>query len=83
MSRAGGDEEPDALRVRADRELCIGAGLCVLSAEGVFEHDEDGLTVLLAAQPDAAQYEAVREAVALCPSGALTLSEEAAPPPPR
>ncbi|MFF4969754.1 ferredoxin [Streptomyces sp. NPDC001037] len=70
------------MRVIVDRNRCIGAGLCVLSAENVFEHDEDGLTVLLAARPGEAQYAAVREAVALCPSGALTLSEEGAPPPP-
>ncbi|MCM2410694.1 MULTISPECIES: ferredoxin [unclassified Streptomyces] len=69
------------MRIAADRDLCIGAGLCVLSAGEVFDHDDDGLTVVLAEVPDEAQYEAVREAAALCPSGALTLSGEGAEEP--
>ncbi len=66
----------NGMRVEADRERCIGAGLCVMNAEEVFDQDDDGLVVVLpggsaggAVPPgDAA---AVARAVASCPSGAL------------
>jgi ferredoxin len=64
------------MRVEADRERCIGAGLCVMNAEEVFDQDDDGLVVVLpggsaggAVPPGSAA--AVARAVASCPSGAL------------
>ncbi|HEY6793343.1 MAG TPA: ferredoxin [Kineosporiaceae bacterium] len=62
-----------------DRDLCIGAGLCVLTAPDVFDQDDDGLVVVLArdgADPGAGPHtDAVREATRRCPSGALTWQE--------
>jgi ferredoxin len=63
------------LRVRADRDVCIGAGLCVMAAGEVFDQDDDGLVVVLDERP--ADVPAVREAVANCPSGALSIVEGA------
>jgi ferredoxin len=64
-------------RVQADRDVCIGAGLCVLAAGAVFDQDDDGIVVLLDEQPsDPEDVEAAREAVANCPSGALSAVEE-------
>lgn len=64
------------MRVAADRDLCIGAGLCVVSAPAVFDQDDDdGLVELLVDEPDIADAAAVREAVGLCPSGALSVVE--------
>lgn len=64
------------MRVAADRDLCIGAGLCVVSAPAVFDQDDDdGLVELLVDEPDTADAAAVREAVGLCPSGALSVVE--------
>lgn len=61
------------VQVHADRDVCIGAGLCVLSAGAVFDQDDDGIVVVLDEHPaDAA---AAREAVENCPSGALSLTE--------
>jgi ferredoxin len=58
------------VRVAADRDVCIGAGMCVATAPAVFDQDDEGLVVVLAeAVPDPE----VRQAVALCPSGALHL----------
>jgi ferredoxin len=64
-----------AVRVAADRDLCIGAGLCFLTAPAVFDQDDDGLVVLLTAEADGADAEAARTAVGLCPSGAARLVE--------
>ena len=63
------------MKIEADRELCIGAGNCVLSAEAVFDQDDDGVVVLLAEEVPDGEEERVREAVKLCPSGALRLQE--------
>ncbi|MGS2806558.1 ferredoxin [Nocardia sp. MW-W600-9] len=59
------------LELRVDRERCIGAGMCALTAPDVFDQDPDDGRVL----PPATTLvtEAVHEAVLLCPSGAITL----------
>jgi ferredoxin len=65
------------VRVVADTTVCVGAGQCVLSEPEVFDQDEsDGTVVVLAEQPGEAQLAGVREAVDVCPSQALSLTEE-------
>jgi ferredoxin len=68
---------PEAtVRIEADREVCIGAGLCVLAAPGVFDQSaDDGRVVVRQARPEADGIEAAPEAVAGCPSGALSIHE--------
>ncbi|WP_405164267.1 (4Fe-4S)-binding protein [Nocardia sp. NBC_01499] len=64
------------MRVTADRTVCIGAGLCALTAPAVFDQDDDdGLVKVLNPDPDTASQEAVREAVNICPSGAVAFTE--------
>jgi ferredoxin len=64
------------MRIAADRDLCIGAGMCVVSAPAVFDQDDDdGLVELLVAEPGGSDAAAAREAVGLCPSGALRVVE--------
>jgi ferredoxin len=62
----------EQLHVRADRDVCIGAGMCVLTAGAVFDQDDDGIVVVLDETP--AEEDAARQAVANCPSGALSVS---------
>jgi ferredoxin len=64
------------VKVVADRDTCIGAGLCVMTADAVFDQDDDGVVVLHAERVPASEENRVREAVHLCPSGALQLLEE-------
>ena len=64
------------MRIQADRDVCIGAGNCVLAAEDVFDQDDDALVEVLQDHPSAEQESEVRNAVAQCPSGALALVEE-------
>ena len=68
------DPTTGAVRVLADREVCIGAGMCVYADDTVFDQDDDGLVVLLVERPR--DGDAVRRAVATCPSGALQLAED-------
>lgn len=64
------------MRVRADREVCVGAGMCALTAPEVFDQaDEDGRVVLLAPVPPPGLRDRVAAAVGLCPSGALAVAD--------
>lgn len=58
------------MQITVDRDRCIGAGMCVMSAEEVFDQDDEGLVVVrtTGVAPEPA---AVARAVAGCPSGAL------------
>ncbi|WP_308216117.1 ferredoxin [Pseudonocardia humida] len=66
------DAETATVRVIADRDVCIGAGMCVYADDTVFDQDDDGLVVLLVEEPP--DGEGVRRAVQTCPSGALRLA---------
>jgi ferredoxin len=59
------------MRVAADRDVCIGAGLCMVSAPEVFDQDDDGIVILQTEEVPAGKVEASRRAVIQCPSGAL------------
>ncbi|WP_067462703.1 ferredoxin [Nocardia amamiensis] len=62
------------MELRVDRERCIGAGMCVLTAPGVFDQDtEDGRVVPPDLMPAPEREPALREAAQMCPSGAITL----------
>ncbi|MFQ6395708.1 ferredoxin [Nocardia sp. KC 131] len=62
------------MELGVNRERCIGAGMCVLTAPGVFDQDaEDGRVVPLDLTPPPELGPVVREAVQVCPSGAITI----------
>jgi ferredoxin len=63
------------MRIDADRDLCIGSGNCVLTAEDVFDQDDSAIVVLLTETPTPAQDGRVRDAIARCPSRALSMVE--------
>jgi ferredoxin len=61
------------MKVSADRDICIGAGMCVMTA-ALFDQDDDGIVVIDDAEEvPAEEQQYVRNAVSLCPSGALRL----------
>ena len=64
------------MRISADRDVCIGAGMCVMAAPEVFDQDDDGIVVVLAPDVPAAYADAGVRAVASCPSGALRRVED-------
>ena len=62
------------MSVHADRNWCMGSGMCALIAPEVFTQDDtDGRVVLLTEDPPAEVAAEVAEAVSNCPSGALSL----------
>jgi ferredoxin len=66
------------VRIQANRNVCIGAGMCVMTADQVFDQDDDGMVVVLVPTPSAEDTPAVRQAVRNCPSGALSLDTDQA-----
>ena len=63
------------MRVKVDRAVCQGTGLCVALAPGVFEIADDGAVVARHETPDGDESESVAQAVRICPTGALSLEE--------
>ncbi|MCG5217020.1 ferredoxin [Streptosporangium soli] len=65
------------MKVTVDEAKCCGAGQCVLIAPDVFDQrDDDGIVILLDAEPASDQHTAVREAAAVCPSAAIRLDSD-------
>ncbi|WP_197377108.1 ferredoxin [Mycolicibacterium baixiangningiae] len=64
------------MRIEADRDTCISAGNCVMSAPEVFDQDDDGIVVLLADPVPEGEQDHAREAVKLCPATALRVAPE-------
>ncbi len=60
------------MRVTVDTDKCCGSGQCVLTAPEVFDQrDEDGIVVLLQAEPPTELHDQVRRAAAFCPASAI------------
>ena len=63
------------MRIEVDREVCCGAGNCVLTVPEIFDQDDrDGLVVLRRSEPPDELAGRVQVAVDLCPSGAISLA---------
>jgi ferredoxin len=60
-----------ALRVRIDRDLCVGFGDCVDEAPVAFRLDEDGIAVFV--DPGAVAREMLLRACDACPVDAITV----------
>lgn len=64
------------MKISVDQDRCCGAGQCVLTAPEVFDQrDEDGVVVLLDAEPAPELHAVVREAAAVCPAAAIAVTE--------
>jgi ferredoxin len=65
------------MRIVADREVCAGSGMCARTAPGLFDQDdEDGRVVVLVTELGNDDVPGARDAVSLCPTGALSLEVE-------
>jgi ferredoxin len=59
--------------VEVDRDICVGSGYCRRIAPAVFDVDQTGLAVVLAAHPTGSEVDAAHEAERSCPSLAITV----------
>jgi ferredoxin len=62
------------VKVTVERDVCIGAGMCVLTAPAVFDQDpEEAVVVLLDESPPETELPAVAQAVDRCPAAVIRL----------
>jgi ferredoxin len=64
-----------SMKVRVDREACIGAGQCALVAGSIFDQDDEGLVILLVETPGEDSHAMARKAATLCPAKAISIEE--------
>lgn len=64
------------MKVFIDEDKCVACGQCVAEAPDIFDQrDEDGIVILLDANPPADQNDAVRNAAGVCPALVITFQE--------
>lgn len=63
-------------RILVDLKKCAGIGVCEAEDPDVFEVQPAGVVGILCDRPAAAHLMAVEAAVAMCPTGALSLVED-------
>jgi ferredoxin len=63
------------MRVEVDMSLCESHGSCVIAAESVFRLDDDDVLQFVE-RPDEALRAQVEDAVAVCPTGAISLVDD-------
>lgn len=62
------------MKVILDQDKCVASGQCVTAAGTVFDQrDEDGIAVLLDAEPSPEREAEVRQAAAVCPVLAIRM----------
>ncbi len=66
------------MKVRVDRDVCAGFGVCLGLCPEVFELHEDGYATVMVGVVPPEHEEAVRAAVSQCPANAISLSEDSA-----
>lgn len=65
------------MKITVDSGRCVAAGLCVLTADSVFDQDEDtGIVTLLTDDPPPGARDDARQAAQICPALAITITED-------
>lgn len=62
------------IKIRVDRELCIGLGNCVAVAPSVFQLDKENKAIVL--DPGSVDDEKLMLAASSCPENAIILEDE-------
>jgi ferredoxin len=64
------------VRIEFDQDCCIGSGICESIAEDVFSVGDDGVMTLLTDVVSDEREDAVTQAVARCPTGAIRVRSQ-------
>jgi ferredoxin len=65
------------MRIDIDKDVCIGAGQCALTAPDVFTQDDDGYGTVRPGREHGAGGPLAREAARACPVSAVTVTDPA------
>jgi len=65
------------MKVRVDAQVCAGFGVCLGLSPEVFELHDDGYAIVRVSEVPPELEDVVRTAVSQCPSGAISLCEDA------
>ncbi len=64
------------MKVKIDKELCTGCGLCEETCPDIFKLNEDGdMTELIKTEYDDDDIECIEEAIETCPTEAISLED--------
>jgi ferredoxin len=63
------------MKVHADLERCASSGMCAMLAPAVFELDKTSTLVVLVAEVPEEHVTAVQDAIACCPTEAISVSD--------
>ena len=68
-------DEATGTVIRVDHDRCVGAGMCALTAPGVFTQDDDGFSEVIRGREDGGGDPLVKEALRACPVQAITITD--------
>jgi ferredoxin len=64
------------MRIDFDEPKCVAAGQCAMVAPDLFDQrEDDGVAIVLDAEPGPEHHDEAREAAAVCPAAAIRLVE--------
>lgn len=63
------------MKVKVNKDTCIGCGACAAICDTVFELDDEGLSVAKKEEVKDDEKQAVRDAADSCPTGAIEVEE--------
>ena len=64
------------MKVKVNKDACIGCGACAAICDAIFEIDDDGLSVVKKEEVDEENKQAVIDSKESCPTGAIETTEE-------
>lgn len=63
------------MKVKVNRDSCIGCGACAAICDEVFEIDDEGLSVAKTEEVEEDKKQEVQDAADSCPTGAIEVEE--------
>lgn len=63
------------MKVKVNRDTCIGCGACAAICDDVFEIDDEGLSVAKVEEVEDSKKQEVQDATDSCPTGAIEVEE--------
>lgn len=64
------------MKVKVNKEACIGCGACAAICDAIFEIDDEGLSKVKKEEVKEDEKQAVIDAAESCPTGAIEVTEE-------